>query len=297
MKKDLSTRVESRLRRMVKIALAEDHAHNDISTLAVGGIGKKSQAQIIARQNGILCGMPVAMIVFKTIDAGIEVRGKFSDGARVSSGDIIMETKGSASAILRGERTALNFLSHLSGIATLTDAFVNKLRGTSTKLLDTRKTMPLLRDLEKYAVLMGGGNNHRRDLSDMYLLKENHIAAAGGLKNALRATIGHRKRVTSRRRAGAPKIEVEVTGLNEFKIALEFDIDRIMLDNFTPAMVKRVVAYATKNFKSRKKIELEVSGGINLSNIRGYALTGIDYISVGALTHSAKAFDLSLKIK
>ncbi len=161
-------------------------------------------------------------------------------------------------------------------------------------MLDTRKTLPGLRDLEKYAVSKGGGDNHRRDLSDMYLLKENHIAAAGGIEKAIQAAILHRKRVTSGRKSGVPKIEIEVCNLTELKKALQFDIDRIMLDNFTPAMADKAVKISRGQLKRRKHIELEVSGGINLKNIRKYALTGVDFISVGALTHSAPSFDFSL---
>jgi nicotinate-nucleotide pyrophosphorylase (carboxylating) len=239
--------------------------------------------------------MDIASRAFKITDSSLKVRRHFSDGDKANNGNVLLEINGKKESILRCERTALNFMAHLSGIATFTSRFVKELKGTKTILLDTRKTLPGLRDLEKYAVTVGGGKNHRRDLSDMYLLKENHIQSAGGIADALMGAIVHRGRVTSRRIAGSPLIEVEVRNLEELRQALEFDIDRIMLDNFSPLMVKKAVNIREK--LNRKRIKLEVSGGINLSNIRKFALAGVDYISSGALTHSAPSFDLSLIIE
>ncbi len=287
---------DKQLNRMVAAALREDRAYNDISAKAVGGISRKAKFKIIAKQSGIICGLKLAEKAFKLVDSKVSVKSKLKDGSALSSGTVVLGGKGSVDGILRAERTALNFLSHMSGIATLTSKFVQKLKGTKTRLLDTRKTLPGLRDLEKYAVRMGGGCNHRRDLSDMYLLKENHIVAAGGIREALSSAIEHRKRVTSRRKSAVPPIEIEVTNLKEFETALEFDIDRIMLDNFTPAMVSRAVELSKKTGKYGK-VEIEVSGGINLKNVERFANSGVDFISVGAVTHSAPAFDLSLVIE
>jgi len=283
-----------KIRKIIKSALIEDKAYNDITTKAIGHFGKRGTARIIAKQTGVISGIPIAIESFKSINKEISVLKKVKDGSRIKNNETVLIVNGDIEAILKAERTALNFLSHLSGISTLTAEFVKRLKGTRTKLLDTRKTLPGLREIEKYAVQMGGGENHRFDLSDMYLIKENHIAAAGGLENAIELVIIHRKRITSRRKFKVPQIEVEVTNLNELKIALNYDVDRIMLDNFTPQLVKKAILLVKK--KKNNKIKLEASGGMDLSNISKYAATGVDYISVGALTHSAPAFNFSLLI-
>ncbi|MBD3167843.1 MAG: carboxylating nicotinate-nucleotide diphosphorylase [candidate division Zixibacteria bacterium] len=283
-----------KINKIIVLALKEDRAFNDISTKAVGASSARGRAKIIARQDGILCGIDIAREAFKAVDNKLRLSGSFKDSDRLKKGDVVLEIKGSQASILMAERTALNFLSHLSGISTLTSKFVERLKSATTRLLDTRKTLPGLRDLEKYAVVAGGGENHRRGLSDMYLLKENHISAAGGVENALRKALSHRRKVTSRRKGPAPAIEIEVTGLDELKRALDFDIERIMLDNFSVSMVRKAIDLAKKARNGKKWIELEVSGGINLGSIGKYARTGVDCISVGALTHSAPAFDFSL---
>ncbi|MCP4633628.1 MAG: carboxylating nicotinate-nucleotide diphosphorylase [candidate division Zixibacteria bacterium] len=283
--------------RIIQTTLSEDRYGNDITTKSIGKSPGKGKAKIIAKQNGIICGIDIAIRVFKLTDSSLRAKNYLSDADTIKRGQTILEITGRKSSILKSERTALNFLTHLSGIATYTHDFVKELRGTKAVLLDTRKTLPCLRDLQKYAVTKGGGKNHRRDLSDMYLLKENHIQSAGGIDKALETAINHRKKVTSRRGSGSPLIEVEVQNIEELKSALQFEIDRIMLDNFSPAMVKKAVKITRELSKNKKRIELEVSGGITISNIRKYALTGVDYISVGALTHSAPSFDLSLIIE
>lgn len=292
-----------RLYNLVKSALAEDRASNDITTRALCDLSNKGRAEIIARREGILCGLQPAEIAFKTVDPRLKISSSFADGDKIKRDDVVMVIAGSMASILRAERTALNFLSHLSGISTLTSLYVDQVKGAKIKILDTRKTLPGLRDLEKYAVTKGGGHNHRRDLSDMYLIKENHLEAAGqgpglmtagDIGNALQMAIAHRERVTSRRKTGPPLIEVEVCDLKELAAALNFPVDRIMLDNFSAADARKAVKLSKERKSGRGRIEIEISGGIDLKNIKKYAATGVDYISVGRLTHSAPAFDFSL---
>jgi nicotinate-nucleotide pyrophosphorylase (carboxylating) len=289
----LSSKIKSRkkIQELIKIALAEDLGPGDITSNLIIPEMKKGQGVIIAKEKGVIAGLEVAKLVFKQVDPKLVFKSFTRDGSEVKPKRRIALIQGKAKSILAAERTALNFLSRLSGIATLTKDFVKKTKGTGVKLLDTRKTTPGLRLLEKYAVKIGGGENHRIGLYDMILIKDNHITSAGSISSALK-----------RARAGKKgfKIEIETKNMNEVKEILNFkavknlkvtEVDRIMLDNFSLEDLKKAV----KLIRSKdKKIEIEASGRVNLKNVRKIALSGVDYISVGALTHSVKPLDLSL---
>ena len=274
-----------KIQEIVKIALEEDLGKGDITSELIIPEKQKGMGFIIAKEKGIIAGLEVAKSVFKQVDPGLVFKPLVSDGDKVRPNQKVALIRGKAKSILAGERTALNFLQRLSGIATLTGEFVRKIRGTKAKILDTRKTAPGLRLLEKYAVKKGGGKNHRQGLYDMILIKDNHIEAAGSISLAIRKALRNRKGL---------KIEVETRNLEEIKEALNFKINRIMLDNFRSEDLKKAV----KLIRSKnKKVEIEASGKVNLKNVRKIALSGVDFISVGALTHSAKALDFSLLLK
>ncbi|MBN1348164.1 carboxylating nicotinate-nucleotide diphosphorylase [candidate division KSB1 bacterium] len=278
---------EIKLAAFIETILQEDISdRGDVTTLATIPENLQATAKIIAKQDGFIAGNWVAETVFKNVEPALEYTILKEDSSGVRIGDIIAEVNGSARGILTAERTALNLLGRLSGVATLTKKFTDKIEGTGAKVLDTRKTTPGLRLFEKYAVKVGGGENHRFGLSDMILIKENHIAAAGGIRTAVEKC---REYMTDHKLALA--IEVETTNLDEVRIALEMQIERIMLDN----MSTEEVANAVKLVQG--KAELEVSGGITLENIYDYAQAGVDYISVGALTHSAPILDISLLLE
>jgi nicotinate-nucleotide pyrophosphorylase (carboxylating) len=267
---------------IIETALAEDIGSGDITTMAVVDRNAEGGAEIIAKEDMVVAGALIAEAVFKTIDAKIEFKAFVKDGDGVKKGKTIAAVSGRLSAIFMGERVALNFLQRLSGIATLTSQFVNNIKGLKVKILDTRKTTPGLRILEKYAVRMGGGFNHRFGLCDGVLIKDNHIAAVGSIAEAV-----------CKAREKAPKnmlIEVEVKNLNEVKEAIIAGADVIMLDNMKPSLMKQAVKIIGK------AALIEASGGVNLKNIRAIAKTGVDFISVGALTHSARAVDISLEV-
>ena len=265
----------------VILALREDIGKGDITTDSIVPADMRTSAKIIAKESGIICGLGIARLVFQSVDKNIKFTDKVREGKAVKKGTVVATIKGPARGILTAERTALNFLQRLSGIATLTNKFV-KAAGGRVKILDTRKTSPGLRVLEKYAVKIGGGFNHRLGLFDAVLIKDNHISVAGGLKKAV--DLAKKK---------YPWIEVEVKTLGQVREAIEAGVSRIMLDNMSIAGIKRSVQLVRR---SKRKIEIEVSGGITLKNIRSIARTGADYVSVGAITHSAKALDISLKI-
>jgi len=274
-----------KIQKIVKIALEEDLGSGDITSNLTIPEKQKGEGFIVAREKGLIAGLEVVKSVFKQVDPGLMFKPLVSDGDKVRPGQRVALIRGKVKSILAGERTALNFLQRLSGIATLTGEFVGKIRGTRAKILDTRKTTPGLRLLEKYAVKKGGGKNHRQGLYDMILIKDNHIKAAGSISAAIGKALRNKKGL---------KIEVETRNFGEVKEALNFKIDRIMLDNFKPEDLRRAVRLIrSKN----KKVEIEASGRVNLKNIRKIALSGVDYISVGALTHSAKALDFSLLLK
>ena len=281
---------EAMIRKIAAAALAEDGAADDV-TAAFTGIGEKPlSVKLLALTSGVLCGMDVVEAVFRETDPAGRVEALLADGDQLERGTVIARISGSARGLLAGERVALNFLQRLSGVATLTARFVERVAGTGVTILDTRKTTPLLRALEKYAVLTGGGGNHRFSLSDMILIKDNHILAAGGLEPLL-------DRI---RKTPAPvTVELEVDSLDDLEQMLGAPVDRVMLDNFTPAQVRQAVkrirgyAHAHPGFS----LEVEVSGGVTLDTVRDYAVAGVDYISVGALTHSAPSLDLSIEVE
>jgi len=259
-------------------ALSEDIGTGDITTLSIVPRDASMRGQIIAKQNGIVAGLDVAKIVYQTVDSEIAFDAKASEGACVENRQSLATLSGSARSLLTGERTALNFLGRISGIATLTRQFVDAVAGTKAIILDTRKTAPGLRMLDKLAVLRGGGKNHRVGLYDMMLIKDNHIDFAGSLEEAIRR---------ARAANSGVEIEVEARTLEDVRRALDLNIERILLDNMTVEMMAEAVSIT----KGRAK--LEASGNVNLENVRRIAETGVDFISVGALTHSAKAFDVS----
>lgn len=267
---------------LVRLTLAEDIGYGDITTQFLELEIKPVSAFMIAKADGVLAGVDVAMTVFRMVDPLTRVTIYKKDGDTVKSGNEIMRIEGNSTAILAAERTALNFLQRLSGIATHTRRMADLIAGTGVKLLDTRKTTPLLRGLEKHAVRIGGGYNHRMGLYDMVMLKENHIRAVGSISEAVQ-----------RIRAGntSYKVEVEVTNLDELDQAVKAGVDRVMLDNMDIPQIKTAVR------KYGRKVELEVSGGITEDNILSFARTGVHYISCGALTHSVKALDISLLFK
>ncbi len=275
-------KVDAKTRQLIRLALAEDAGRGDITSDALVDSTLSGRAVIAAKNDGVLAGLTVANEVFQTVNRRIIFKMLSRDGQRVTKGEKIAVIQGKVKAILTAERTALNFLQRLSGIATLTAQYVQKLKGTKAKILDTRKTTPGLRLLEKQAVKVGGGENHRMGLFDMFLIKENHIRAAGGIAEAIRKAKSKRRK---------EKIEVEVRNLSELKEAIAAKPDWIMLDNMNIAQMKKAVRIIRS---ASSKIKIEASGNINLRNVRSIALTGADFISVGALTHSAPALDLTL---
>lgn len=271
------------LKERIHQALEEDIRTGDVTTQSVTEFSPHAQAEIVAKQNGILAGIEVAELVFTSMDPPLDVVKKVEDGEAVRNKQQLLTIEGSGAAILQAERVALNLLGRLSGIATLTREFVNAVEGTQTEILDTRKTTPLWRDLEKFAVRMGGGKNHRLGLFDMVLIKENHIRWAGGITAALEECLAYLKS-----RSIDMTVEIEVSNIEELEESLKFPVDRVLLDNMSPQEVAQAVDI------NAGKTQLEVSGGITLNSIREFAETGINYISIGALTHSVSWFDVSL---
>ena len=272
---------------LISLALKEDIGIGDITSLACIDSLHKGKGVFIAKQSGVLCGIHIAKRVFQMIDERVKFTLTKEDGASVKKGVVIAEARGNMHALLAGERLALNFLQRMSGIATLTSKYVEQTKGTRAVILDTRKTAPLLRELDKYAVRTGGGQNHRMRLDDMALIKDNHIAAAGGVKQALQRCANYVKEW----KRPKVKIEIETTNIQQVKEALAIGgMDRIMLDNFSLAEIRKVVKLV------RHRIPLEVSGGVSLQTIRAIAKTGVEYISVGELTHSPRALDISFEI-
>lgn len=269
---------------LIKMALREDVGDGDHSTLACIPPSALNSAKMVAKQDGILCGIEVGERVFKIVDNSLEVNVLVPDGAPIHRGDILMTVHGHAGSILTAERTALNFMQRLSGIATETHRMVAMLSGLNTRLLDTRKTTPNMRLLEKYAVHCGGGTNHRIGLYDMVMLKDNHIDFAGGIVQAIDRTRDYLK--TNHKDL---RIEIEVRNLDELQQVLDHGgVDRIMLDNFDIPTLREAVR------RIGGRYETEASGGITDQTLRPYAETGVDFISVGALTHHIKSLDISL---
>jgi len=274
---------------LIRQALKEDIGSGDITTTFVVEPQTKARAIIIAKSSGILCGLTVCQEVFRQIDKGFRFKFWHEEGDKIRRGEKIAEIEGKAAAILSAERTGLNFLQHLSGIATLTSYFVKKVKSTGVQICDTRKTTPGWRALEKYAVKMGGGRNHRLGLYDQILIKDNHIKIAGSISKAI-----YKARI---RNKGKLSLELETKNLREIREALLAGADWIMLDNFSIPQMRNAIRLIRQFSKSKKrKIIIEVSGNVNLKNVRHFAQTGPDLISVGQLTHSAPALDFSLKI-
>jgi nicotinate-nucleotide pyrophosphorylase (carboxylating) len=271
------------LRAVVERALKEDLGSGDLTTRLLFPKAVKAEATIQVKQESVLAGLPVAEAVFKKVDPKLKFKSLARDGDRVMSGTIIARLQGDGRSLLKGERVALNFLQRLSGIATLTARFVEAVKGTGTTILDTRKTTPGLRSLEKYAVRMGGGRNHRMNLSDGILIKDNHLALAGDLK----AAVQHARKKAPR----GFTVEVETTCMKEIKAALLAQADIILLDNMTIPRLKEAVLLIDGQATT------EASGGVHLNNVREIASTGVDFISIGALTHSAPAVDMNMDIK
>ncbi len=286
---------------LVKYALSEDVGTGDITTLNAIPSGVNARAVIVTREDGVAAGIDVARLTFREAEPRLKFRPLAEDGDRLKAGAALAQVTGEVGGILKAERTALNFLQRLCGIATLTRRFVDQIEGTGATILDTRKTTPGLRFLEKYAVKCGGGDNHRLALWDMYLVKDNHIRAAGGVTAALERIL--------RTRQGDLLLEVEVESLDQLREALRPEVDRILVDNRPPAEVKSAVEVVDAWCREhppdsprmtpgvRRWPEVEVSGGITLATARAYAETGVDYLSIGALTHSAPALNLSLEIE
>ena len=267
---------------LIKSALLEDINYLDTTTDYLIPADQEGEAKFLAKASGVLCGIDIALRVFEILQPDFKYEVFIQDGEKVNEGDIIATVSCKTRTLLKAERTALNLLQHLSGIATETARCVELVKGTNASIADTRKTLPGMRPIQKYAVTIGGGRNHRYNLSDAAMLKDNHIDAGGGITNAvanLKSKLGH-----------MTKIEVEVRNLDELKEAIEANVDVIMLDNMSPELMAEAVKI------TNGKALLEASGGITSDTIRAVAESGVDIISIGALTHSVKAFDISLKI-
>jgi nicotinate-nucleotide pyrophosphorylase (carboxylating) len=272
--------------KQIQRALAEDIGQGDVTTSATIDHEKEGHAQIIAKQAGVLSGINHAITTFLLVDPETQCSTNFNNGERISKSDKVLHLEGRLSSILKGERTALNLLAHLSGVASLTAKYVEQTEGTQAKIADTRKTTPLWRELEKEAVRHGGGVNHRMGLYDMVLIKENHIQAAGGLQIAVKKCKEYLEKSNM-----SLKIEVEATNLDQVRDALTSKVDQIMLDNMAIPEMKEAVRIIAG------QAVVEASGGVTLENIKSIAECGVDLISVGALTHSVPAFDFSLLIE
>lgn len=273
------------LETIIKNALLEDIQDGDHTSRATISANSTGKAVLLAKEEGIIAGIRVAKKVFAMVDPEIEFTQSIKDGEKIYPGDKIFTVYGKSISILSAERLALNFMQRMSGIATATHKIVQLVAGTGAKILDTRKTTPNLRMLEKEAVRLGGGENHRMGLYDMMMIKDNHVDFAGGIVNAIKACNNY-----LRTHQKSLKIEIEVRNLTELKEVLDYGkVDRIMLDNFTTSEMQKAIKLIGKRY------ETEASGGITVDNIRAYAETGVDFISVGALTHHIKSLDLSLK--
>jgi nicotinate-nucleotide pyrophosphorylase (carboxylating) len=271
------------LTEFVEAALREDIRSGDITTNSLIPADMQATALMRFRESGIVCGIGAAKSTFRLLDPDVDLKVLLEDSAAVSAGEVALEIRGNARAILTAERVALNIVQHLSGIASATAQYVKETEGTAARIVEIRKTTPGLRLLEKYAVRCGGGHNHRYALDDMILIKDNHIALCGGIKNAIsraRENVGH-----------TIKIEVECDTLDQVREALQAGAELILLDNMPPATLREAVEIVNG------KVLCEASGGINLQKVRGVAQSGVDIISVGALTHSVRALDVGLDIE
>jgi nicotinate-nucleotide pyrophosphorylase (carboxylating) len=277
---------EGALYSQIGLFLREDLGRGDITTQATVMRNARARGRFMAKEKMVVAGLEAAEEVFNLLDQQQQIEAFIADGEEAEAGKVIARTSGFADVLLAGERVALNLLQRLSGIATLTHSYVSAIEGTSAQIIDTRKTTPGLRMLEKYAVLLGGGRNHRLGLDDGVLIKDNHIALAGGVGAAValaRERVGH-----------LHKIEVEVSNEAGLREAIKNSADIILLDNLTPEETRRLVDLSRS---LAPQVTLESSGGVTLENVRAYAETGVDLISIGALTHSARAMDISFKIQ
>jgi nicotinate-nucleotide pyrophosphorylase (carboxylating) len=273
---------QEEIERVVKAALAEDVGSGDATTLALVPADAHCRAELLLEEPGVVCGLPVATAVFRALDPSVTVEARLEEGSTVSDVPAVLAVvDGPARAVLSGERVALNLVGRLCGIASLTRRFAELTEGTPTRVLDTRKTTPGLRALEKYAVRCGGGTNHRAGLYDGILVKENHIRVAGGITEALGALNGH---------AYDLPVEIEAETLEQVREAVAAGAPRILLDNMSPEQVREAV------HEVAGRAELEASGGVSLATVRAYAETGVDFVSVGALTHSARSLHVSLEV-
>jgi len=296
------------LKRLIKNALREDIGSGDVTSQIIIPKDKKVSAVLLLKEKAVVCGLDIAREVFMAVDGSIKFQAKAKDGNLEKAGKIIARIQGNARAILKAERTALNLLSHLSGVASITRKFVDAIKPCKAGIYDTRKTIPGLRELQKYAVKTGGGHNHRMGLWDGVLIKDNHIAALLSVAGVSRGASSVRAlaEAAKKKMPKGKKLEIEVMSLSEFKEALKARPDIIMLDNMKISDIKEAVRirelqsirtpldYARG--KQGRKILIEVSGGVHLDNVREIAKTGADIISIGALTHSAKAVDISLEV-
>ena len=287
---------------LLTLAFAEDVGDGDATTLSTIPEEEIGRQQLIVKQEGILAGVDIARKVFDKFDPDLKMTVFINDGARVKPGDIAFVVEGRVRSLLQTERIMLNIMQRMSGVATMTDKYQSRLEGLHTKVLDTRKTTPGMRLLEKEAVKIGGGSNHRIGLFDMILIKDNHVDFAGGIPQAVKAA-----KDWCKANGKDLQIELEVRNTDEINQALEAGVDRIMLDNFTPARTKEAVEHIRKytatpeelaadpHKHSGKDVEIESSGGITIETLRDYGECGVDFISVGALTHSVKGLDMSFK--
>lgn len=278
--------MEVYLNKIILNALDEDIQTGDITTQAIIPESVFGNGKFLIKANGVIAGLTVAKNVFEMVDKKLDFKILIPDSKKVKTGDIVAEVKGKASSILTAERTALNFIQRMSGIATLTNTFLEKIKHTKAKILDTRKTIPGLRLLDKEAVKCGGGKNHRIGLFDLFLIKDNHIEIAGSITNAVKAC-----RIFQQKKNSNLKIEVETKNLDEVSEALSCNVEIIMLDNFNTDLMRKAVKLINE------KCLVEASGNINIDNVKEVAETGVDFISVGALTHSVKALDISLEVE
>ena len=277
---------DSKISRLIEEAILEDLGMGDLTTDAIVPANAHGYGEIKVKEAGIIAGLDIAAQAFQFVDPGVELKILREDGTAVDVGTVVASVEGPLAGILKAERTALNILQRMSGIATLTRKFVRAVEGTRARITDTRKTPPGLRILDKLAVKLGGGVNHRFGLDEMVLIKDNHIVAAGGIGNAIERTLRHLREGNR-----DIKVEVETRNAEEVKGALKLGgIHRIMLDNFSVREMKQAVEAING------RVEIEASGNVSLENVRAIAETGVDFISVGALTHSPKALDISLKI-
>lgn len=277
------------IKRIIANALAEDIGCGDVTSVPIIPSSTQLAGEFLVKAPGVIAGLGIVGEVFAQIDEGIDYIPLVREGSNVAPGDIVARVEGNGPGILIAERTALNFLQRMSGIATMTRRYVEAVEGTRSEILDTRKTVPGLRPLDKLAVVLGGGTNHRRGLYDMVLIKDNHIEAAGGITEAVQRVRASQDKALA--------IEVEVETLEQLEEALALGVDRIMLDNMSLDLMRKAVQRTHRSRRQGAQVELEASGGITLETVAEVAATGVDLISVGALTHSVTALDVSLDIK